>query len=115
MGIKGAHTFTHSVTGVSIGELYQISLSRKIYNLQSPDVHANDNFDDDIIPTIDVDASWVFRSSSISIDNRLSWMMNIGIELAKVGFIVVYVCDGSIRHHTKRATVDRNSKSKKKC
>ena len=112
MGIKGAHFFTHSISNVSLGELYQISLSRKLFNQQSTSGTTNDNFDDDIIPTIDIDASWVFRSSSIVLENRLSWMMNIGVELAKVGFIVVFVCDESVRHHSKRSTIFRNSKFK---
>lgn len=110
MGIRGAHTYTHSISGVSIGELYQLALSRKKANNQT--VHdQNDNLD--YTPTIDIDASWVYRSSVISIENRMLWMINIAIDLAKTGFIVVFVCDGSIRHHSKRATIDRKSKLQK--
>lgn len=109
MGIRGAHVLTHSISGVSVGELFQIALARKKKYLES----INDNGNKIIIPTIDIDASWIYRSSTMIIDNRISYMVNLACEFAKIGFNVVYVCDGSVRHHSKIATIDRISKVKK--
>ena len=114
MGIRDAHAYTHSVSGVSIGELYQIALSRLKQNLQS--TGASDEIDNQINPNnpvIDIDSSWIYRSTNIVIDNRLNWMISLGIELSKAGFIVMFICDGHFRHHSKIASIDRKTKYQK--
>lgn len=111
MGIKGAHSFTHSISKVTIGELLQIAKGRKKCNNQSTAGVVADTIG--ARPTIDIDASWIFRSTGIKLDNRLDWMMNLALELVRNGFIVVFVCDGENRHHSKRATVERKAKYQK--
>lgn len=109
MGLNGGHSYTHSISGVNLGELYQIALARSNANNQSA-------VPDDVIvntPTIDIDASWIYRSSSAIIDNRMKWMINFVLEFVKIGFIAVLVCDNDVRHHSKRATIERKSKYEK--
>ena len=105
MGIKGGHSYTHSIKDVTLGEIFQIAAARKkSYN--NTDINDNTNNN----PTIDMDASWVYRCTAIAIDNRMSWLINLALEFVREGFNVVYVCDGEIRHHSKRASILRKSK-----
>lgn len=58
MGIKGAHSLTHSVSKVTIGELYQIALARKkLYNKLNNQTATPNNHSIELKPTIDIDAS----------------------------------------------------------
>lgn len=97
MGIVGAHELSHSLKGLSIEDIYNFCS----YNRQQRE--------DASQPTIDLDASLIYRGSKLSVDNRMRQLMDICCQFASVGFIVVVVCDGPVRHHTKRASVQRQS------
>lgn len=43
----------------------------------------------------------------------MNWMLNLASDLPKVGFIVVFICDGETRHHSKRATIQKKAKYQK--
>ena len=96
MGVKHAHQLTHQITGVTQQELLKILEARS---------HRRDGQDK---PTIDVDVSYVYRKL-YNKDNysRISYIMSICDVLCKSGSRVVLVCDGSVRHHSKRASVQR--------
>lgn len=85
MGINGDHAYTHYINKVSIGELYQISLAQQKFNNQSTD----DNNEVDSTPTIDINASCFYCSSSIITYNRFSWMLDLGLELAQIYFLLM--------------------------
>lgn len=97
MGITGAHELSHSVKGLSVQDVYNISsYIRKQKNI-------------DTQPTIDLDASLIYRSSKLSIDNRMVQFIDICCHFSRAGFAVFVICDGAIRHHTKRATIQRQA------
>lgn len=97
MGITGAHELSHSVRGLTLQDVYKICTFIR--------QQRNDNDR----PTIDLDVSLIYRSSKLSIDNRKRQFIDICCQLAAVGFAVVIICDGSVRHHSKRATVQRQA------
>ena len=100
MGIKCGHAATHSITGLSINQIFAIA------NQRSRTYHAVDIPPSS--PTIDIDASWVVRSkTSISANNKVGYLIRLSLCFAKAGFNVVIVCDGDARHHSKRATTSR--------
>jgi hypothetical protein len=93
MGINGAHELSHSVKGLTVQDVFSIcSYIRQKQSLPTR-------------PTIDLDASLIYRGSKLSIDNRMKQLVDISCQLSAVGFMVVIICDGATRHHTKRATV----------
>ncbi len=96
MGVKNAHHLTHQITGVTQQELLKIVEARS---------HRRDGQDK---PTIDIDVSYVYRKLFYK-DNhsRINYIMSICDVLCKSGSRVVLVCDGSVRHHSKRASVQR--------
>ena len=91
MGIDGSSKTIHVAKGLSIQNLIQISRVRC-----APLV-------------IDIDISWL----SYFIGRGKHEMIIIGkvsdflITLAKSGFTVNPICDGFIRHHSKRASIKR--------
>ena len=107
MGVKHRHKLTYSIKGLSLSRVELLAQARylevknnkkvKVVRIQQP--------------TIDVDISWLYRSkNNILEENRLSYVINICLAFARVGFVVVLVCDGNIRHHSKRATIERHAK-----
>lgn len=113
MQIVCAHQYTHAASGVSLGELYQIALYRKqnIVNLKNVNNNVNEYiYVADFIPVIEFDNSWVYHSSSISIDQRLNLLIDLALEFSKTGFHVYCICDGNIRHHSKRVSVKPKGK-----
>lgn len=98
MGFNGAHELSHSVKGLSLAEVFTICS----YIRQQKQLHVQQ-------PTIDLDASLIYRSSKLSVDNRMRQIIDICCQLAAVGFVVVVICDGVSRHHTKRATIQREA------
>jgi hypothetical protein len=58
-------------------------------------------------PTIYVDASWILRSCTT--EDRVGYLVRLCSYLVSSGFNVVIVCDGSVRHHSKRSTIKRTS------
>lgn len=97
MGITGAHELSHSVKGLSIQEVYSVCMYIRLQQRITTQ------------PTIDLDASLIYRSSKLSVDNRMRQIIDICCQLSSVGFLVVVVCDGAVRHHTKRASVQRQA------
>lgn len=99
MGITGAHELSYLVSGLSLQDIYSIcSFVRQQQQL-------------DIQPTIDLDASLLYRSSKLSVDNRMAQLVDMSCLLACIGFSVFIICDGAEQHHTKRASVERQSTS----
>ena len=74
MGIREAIFFTHSISGVSLGKLYEIELSRRIKNLQSTDEPSDDR------------CKLGLQISFISIYIRPSWVMSVKVDLDIAGF-----------------------------
>lgn len=97
MGITGAHELSHSVKDLSIQDVFNVCT----YIRQQQQIFTQ--------PTIDLDASLIYRSSKLSIDNRMKQIIDICCQFCKVGFLVVVVCDGAVRHHTKRASIQRQA------
>ena len=62
------------------------------------------------IPVLDIDASWVVRSfGNNNDDSNVLRLCKLSLSLVHKGLHVVIVCDGSVRHHSKRATIKRKS------
>jgi hypothetical protein len=102
MGINRAHSLPCSLNNLDLGQLYMIGIARlKEKQNASPTFHRD-------IPTIDLDCSWIVRRSPReSFVGRIECLWSKSILLARSGFFVMLVCDGSKRHHSKRATFQR--------
>ena len=108
MGVKHAHKLTYSTKGLSLSRVELLAHARylEVKNNKKIKVKRMQQ------PTIDVDISWLYRSkSNILEENRLAYVINICLLFSRAGFLVVLVCDGRSRHHSKRATIERNSKT----
>lgn len=97
MGINGAHELSHSVNGLSIQDILTVCLFIRRQRGDSSN------------PTIDLDASLLYHGSKLSVDNRMRQLMDVCCQLSSVGFTVVVICDGAVRHYTKRASVQRQA------
>jgi hypothetical protein len=108
MGVKHAHKLTYSINGLTLSRVELVAHARyqEVKNDNKIKVQRMQQ------PTIDVDISWLYRSkSNILEENRLAYVINLCLVFARVGFVVVLVCDGGSRHHSKRATIERHSKA----
>ena len=62
------------------------------------------------IPVLDIDASWVVRSfGNNNDDSNVLRLCKLSLSLVHKGLHVVIVCDGSVRHPSKRATIQRKA------
>ena len=105
MGVKYAHQLTHSIKGLSIGNIETIAKKRFVSSIYYDDKKSRIQQ-----PTIDVDVSWLYRSKNkIAEENRMSYIVDICLEFCRNGMVVVLVCDGSHRHHSKRASIERRA------
>jgi hypothetical protein len=99
MGVNGAHTLTYSLPNIKSEQLYLIGLF--LYN--KPQLQTKRT------PCIYIDASWVLRQCSV--EGRVQYLVRLCTHLVSIGFRVVVVCDGSVRHHSKRSTTKRLAES----
>jgi hypothetical protein len=99
MGVNGAHSLTYSINSISIQQLFSIALH--IFTRNRNHIHRK--------PTIYVDTSWVLRSCHT--EDRVGYLIRLSSFLVTSGFQVVIVCDGSVRHHSKRSTIKRLAES----
>ena len=107
MGIKGAHKqLSYCLLAVTCDEIESIGRLRCITNLMQNSRRANK-------PILDVDVSWVFRRFASQGKDALDATIRLSLQFVRIGFIVVLVCDGKKRHHTKRATIARSINSYK--
>jgi hypothetical protein len=108
MGITGAHkALTFWLTNVTLDELLTIATKRSHVEIEN-------DIDRSMKPTLDVDVSWMVRRSAAARKDGLEHTMRVCEQFVKIGFNVVLVCDGSERHHTKRATIKRSVNRYKK-
>ena len=101
MGIKVGHSINYIVNDLNLKELIEIAKSRR-----------NDCSNGDELlpgpPVIDIDASWIIRRYlNVSDDCRINYLMKLCLLLMNEGCWVHIVCDGEVRHHSKRATTKR--------
>jgi hypothetical protein len=98
MGVNGAHTLTYGLHGLSVQQIFTIALfifnKYNTTNINRP-------------PTIYIDASWVIRSCSV--ENKVGYLIRLTSVLVSAGFRIVLVCDGTVRHHSKRSTTKRTA------
>ena len=103
MGINGAHKLTHQITGVSMEELLKIVQARRERRGKKEQ------------PTIDIDVSYVFRKLTYKhMKVRVLNILRLCDMFCQSGVKVVLVCDSNIRHHSKRATCNRQVEKYKK-
>jgi hypothetical protein len=109
MGIKYAHSYTFSIKGLTIEQLFFIAS----YRLKS---QQNDGTTECCCsPCIDVDVSWIVCSyAKGNMQCRINALLRMSTAFVDAGFYVNLVCDGVYRHHSKRATIHRQSNNKKK-
>ena len=107
MGIKGAHKqLSYCLLSVTIDEIESIGRLRCVTNLMINNHRSKK-------PILDVDVSWIYRRFASQGKDALDCTIRLCLVFVKIGFIVVLVCDGSVRHHTKRATIARSINSYK--
>ena len=102
MGIKKAHALTYSVNNLDLAQLASFATvllkqkrEKKITNR--------------VRPVIDLDASWIVRSTRSSYNSRVSYLFRLARTLKNVGFDVFIVLDGEDRHESKRASISRRA------
>jgi hypothetical protein len=103
MGIKYAHTYTYCIKNLTIDNIFTIASQRlKIKNQLALSLRT--------IPSIDVDCSWIIRGFCKGhLECRVRQLINLSLSFVKAGFNVNLVCDGPERHHSKRATTQRQA------
>jgi hypothetical protein len=110
MGIKYAHTYTYCIKELTMEQLFIIA-SNRLKNLQI----GCDGEDYRRSPVIDVDVSWVVRSfAKGNLQCRIDSLLRLSSAFVDAGFSINLVCDGVYRHHSKRATIRRQSDNQKK-
>jgi hypothetical protein len=112
MGIKYAHKYTYSINGLSLDQLYIIASNRFKQNQNNDEISSSRRR---LRPSIDIDVSWVIRGfAKGNVECRVGTLLRIATAFTDVGFYVKLVCDGILRHHSKRATIKRKSDQQKK-
>jgi 5'-3' exonuclease len=102
MGIKYAHAYTYAINQISLDDVYNISLSNIPLD--------NDNKKIRNHPCIDIDCSLIVRCrGNTNIASNTQYLINICTIFQQKGFEVMLVFDGNERHHSKRATMKRQS------
>jgi hypothetical protein len=102
MGIKGAHSLTYTICGISIQQLYSIAN----YLCNTYNRHRQNKKQ-----TIYADASWLMRRCYGGTDSPILYFLRLSCVFASCGFRFIVVCDGPIRHHSKRSTIKRYAES----
>ena len=108
MGIKGQHKLSNKLTDIDLNELITIGKYRALRRQHQAE---SDGDPKCTRPCIDVDASWIVRSVTVIPQNRESYLWQLCLFLSCNGFDVFIVCDGDVRHHSKRTTTERKAKS----
>ena len=99
MGLKCGHAINYCINDLSFKDVLVIARSR------CRGINNNACYR---IPTIDVDSSWVVRRlSGLSADMQVASLIRLCSLFTEHGCCVNLVCDGNIRHHTKRSTAKR--------
>jgi hypothetical protein len=104
--------FVLYVAGLILQHL-QIHHSQVFVIAKQQSIKYHETHDIPILPTIDVDASWVVRSKTIIANshNKVAYIIKIALCLANAAFNIVLVCNSDKRHHSKRATIKRTADS----
>ena len=109
MGLKNGISYLHCLKNLTFVQLLEVARSRN---------RSNNNHNPNTTPTgpcIDVDCSWVVRKRMcIDVTSSVDYCLSIASSLSKEGIQVMLVCDGVIRHHSKRATVQRKAAVQRK-
>jgi hypothetical protein len=90
MGINNAHKLTFSISKIDVGQLVTIGNARlKEKQTSSPTFRR-------LIPSVDVDCSWVVRRQhrTAKYRARVGFLTRLSLALARAGFSVMLVCDG---------------------
>ena len=104
MGIKKGHSLTNILKNLNIGQLVTAATTLLNKKQQS-------KVTDRVAPVIDIDASWIVRRLSASSEqSRVGYLFRLARTLQNVGFVVYIICDGEVRHPSKRSTILRKSK-----
>jgi len=103
MGIKSGPQFTFSVSHMrDLSDIQRICIQLRQMSKVNNNQHAP-------IRT-DVDCNWIANLPRIKNTKEVVDFLEV---LSKNGLVVTPICDGTIRHHSKRATIKRNGKREK--
>jgi hypothetical protein len=105
MGIRGGHKLTDHIDLIDSNQLIQI-----LHKLHE---QKRDNGQLGTVPrtcpVVDLDGSWIVRKLNCSNKARLGYLLRLAKTILRLGIDVVVVCDGPIRHHSKRAKTQRDA------
>lgn len=108
MGIRGAHKLTDHIDRIDSSQL--IIILNCLYQQKKDNGQLGSN--PRTSPVIDLDASWIVRKLTCSNDARMGYLVRLSKILLRLGCDVVVICDGPLRHHSKRAKTQRDAQSK---
>ena len=114
MGIKSSNYILHLIKNVSVKGLKDII--EKVIRLLPADENRNENLPRSVVRfRIDVDCNWLaFKLGGGKRPQEAASKVADFLELLrKYGFIVTPICDGELRHHSKRASVERVANNEK--
>ena len=101
MGLKCGNVVNYLINDLSFIDLIWIVESRKQRRFQ-----CSSNII--VRPMIDIDASWLIRRCvNMSFDQRVNSLIRLCLLFINNGCCVCIICDGPVRHHTKRSTTKR--------
>jgi hypothetical protein len=102
MGIKFAHALTYVLNQIDLSQLFHLARCNR------------DKINPDRNPCIDIDCSLVVcnigaKNFNININNNAQYLVDFAMTFINIGFDVMLVFDGDVRHHSKRLTLQRAS------
>ena len=110
MGIQNGSKCTANLSNIPLVGLMKVL--RHLRSSNTSDSHGNANHRSDARPCIDFDMNWLFMSKTKAGDStkvKVDKVLAIINAFAKCGCVCQPVSDQELRHHTKRASIQRRA------
>jgi hypothetical protein len=105
MGIRGAHKLTDHIDRLDSNQF--VLIINRVYRQKRDDGLLGSS--PRSCPVVDLDASWIVRKLNCSNAARMGYIVRLSKILLRLGVDVAIICDGPLRHHSKRAKTHRDA------
>lgn len=106
MGLKNSISYLYGLKKLSFLQLLEIARYQSMNN---------NNTNETRKPYFDFDCSWIVRKRMcIDVLSSVAYVLSLASCFSKEGIDVLLVCDGTVRHHSKRAIVHRKAAVQRK-
>ena len=101
MGLKCGNSINYSLINLNMDQLMRLARYRMDRRASSSSGNR--------LPVIDMDASWIIRRCNLQPSMRLNYLFGMCLAFISEGCCITIICDGDVRHHTKRSTTKRTA------